>query len=66
MYIFIFLQCDRENREHLKYVRNVISDQSHARNLLAKPQTVFRYSEKPVTAWDFWEKLIFILAYSGR
>ena len=36
------LQCHLENREQLKYVRIVISDQSHARNLLAKPQTVFR------------------------
>ena len=43
------LQCDRENREQLKYVGNVISDQSHATKLLAKPQGVFRYS----TAWDF-------------
>ena len=47
------LQCDRENREHLKYVRSVISDQSHPTNLLAKPQSVFRYSAKPVAAWDF-------------
>ena len=49
-------QCDRKKCEHLKYVRSVmysISDQSHATNLLAKPQSVFRYSAKPVAAWDF-------------
>ena len=38
------LQCDREKREQLKYVGNVISDQSHATKLQAKPQSVFRFS----------------------
>ena len=47
------LQCYRENPEPLKYVKNVISDQSHAKTLLAKPQSVFRYSANTVAAWDF-------------
>ena len=32
------LQRNRENREHLKYVRNVIPVQSHLQNPLAKMQ----------------------------
>ena len=35
------LQSNRENREHLKYVRNVIPVQSHVRNPLAKMQGVY-------------------------
>ena len=39
-YTFKTLQCERENGEHLKYARNVISVQSHVRNPLTKRQSV--------------------------
>ena len=49
-HLFLQLQC---NREQLRYFRNAISDQSHATNLLAKPQSFLRYSTQPVAALDF-------------
>ena len=61
-----WLQCDQENREHLNYGSNIISDQTHATNLLAKPQSVFRYSAKSVWALGIFQYNWLILSYSSR